>query len=69
MIECKKHEQLCDSYVGDVPEEEEENFPLHPLWTLVRTSEQRRLRQEKGEEDEAAGGVFALPGPPDHVHR
>lgn len=44
---------------------------FHPLWTLVRTSELRGLRQEKGEKekDEEAGGVFALRGPADHLHR
>lgn len=54
--------------VGDV-QEEEENFPLHPLWTLVWTSEQRRLEQTKGEEDEEAGSVLALPGPAKRPHR
>ncbi len=54
-------------FVGDV--QEEENSPLQPLWTLVGTSEQRKLRQEKGEEDVEAGGDFALPGPADHLHR
>lgn len=54
-------------FVGDV--QEEESFPLHTLWTLVGTSVQWELRQEKGEEDEEAGGVFALRGPADHLHR
>ncbi|XP_075947265.1 uncharacterized protein C17orf67 homolog [Anarhichas minor] len=58
----KQSRVILRQFVGDV-QEEEENFPLHPPWTLVRTSEQRSLRQEKGEEDEEAGGVFALPGP------
>lgn len=54
--------------MGDV-QQEEENFPPHPLWTLEGTSEHRRLRQEKGEEDDETGGVFALRGPADLLHR
>ena len=54
--------------VGDV-QEEEECFPLQPLRTLVRTPEQGRLRQEKGEEHEEPGGVVVVPGPADDLHR
>lgn len=53
---------------GDV-QEEEEYFPLQPLRTLARTSEQRRLGQEKGEEHEEPGGVVVVRGPADDLHR
>lgn len=70
-VSCVQLEQLCARCVSDVQEEERGGGGgERPHLTPLQTSEQRKLRQEKeGDDHEVAGGVFALPGPPDHLHR